>query len=76
MSASRTMSLARVEPTRMRGTLCVMSASRKACQAARDAVGFSSAKLITSTPCSRCKRASSAAKRTGSRWRHVRQKSR
>ena len=47
MSASRTMSSARVEPTRMRSTFSAISASRKARQAFFDTVGFSSAKLIT-----------------------------
>ena len=47
MSASRTMSSARVEPTRIRSTFSAISASRNARQAFFDTVGFSSAKLIT-----------------------------
>jgi hypothetical protein len=52
------MSPARVEPTSSSGTFSAISASRKAFQALRDPVGSSSAKLISSTPCSRCSQAS------------------
>jgi hypothetical protein len=51
-------------------------ASKKARQALFEEVGFSSARLISSTPCSRCSQAISLANLTGSRCRQRVQKPR